>query len=101
MLVLDNFEHLVEGAPIVSELVLGCPNLKVLVTTRERLNLAEESVFLLEGLTGVSGGDSPAGDVPVGDAVYLNFQERGESLSLAEAVAEAMGVGRLPVEPKE
>ena len=81
LLVLDNFEHLVEGATVVSELVLACPNLKVLVTTRERLNLAEESVFLLEGLTGVSGGDSPSRDVPVGDAVKL-FAKRAKSANL-------------------
>ncbi len=43
LLVLDNFEHLLEGAIIVADLVLACPNLKVLVTSRERLNLAQES----------------------------------------------------------
>lgn len=50
LLVLDNYEHLTEGALVASELVQGCPNLKLLVTSRERLNLSEEWVLPLQGL---------------------------------------------------
>ncbi len=50
LLVLDNFEHLVDGALLVSELLESCPNLSALVTSRERLNLEEEFVLALEGL---------------------------------------------------
>jgi predicted ATPase len=50
LLVLDNFEHLVDGALMVSELLEGCPNLSIVVTSRERLNLEEEFVLSLEGL---------------------------------------------------
>ena len=50
LLVLDNFEQLIGGAGVTADLVGRCPNLKVLVTSRERLNLAEEAVYLLEGL---------------------------------------------------
>jgi len=50
LLVLDNFEHLVEGAAVASDLVGGCPNLKLLVTSRERLNLLEEWILPLQGL---------------------------------------------------
>jgi len=57
LLVLDNYEHLLaqhpegtEGALVASELVQGCPNLKLLVTSRERLNLSEEWVLPLQGL---------------------------------------------------
>lgn len=51
LLVLDNFEHLVEGATLTSDLLQGCPNLKLLTTSRERLNVAEEWVFMVEGLS--------------------------------------------------
>jgi predicted ATPase len=43
LLVLDNFEHLVDAAPALGELVAGCPNLHVLVTSRELLRLREET----------------------------------------------------------
>ncbi len=50
LLLLDNYEHLMEGALVPAELLELCPNLKVLVTSRERLNLEEEWAFPVEGL---------------------------------------------------
>ena len=50
LLVLDNFEHLMDGVALVHVLVRGCPNLKLLVTSRERLQLPEEYVVPLQGL---------------------------------------------------
>jgi predicted ATPase len=48
LLLLDNFEHLVEGAPLVEELLargLDAPRVKVLVTSREALHLSAEHEF--------------------------------------------------------
>ena len=42
MLVLDNFEHVLAAAPLVSELMLGCSGLKALVTSRAPLRVSEE-----------------------------------------------------------
>jgi len=50
LLILDNFEHLVERAPLVREMLDSAPRLKVLVTSRERLNLRQEWTFSLSGL---------------------------------------------------
>lgn len=50
LLVFDNFEHLTDGAPLLSELLGACPNLHCLVTSREALHLEEEWLFQLEGL---------------------------------------------------
>jgi predicted ATPase len=50
LLVLDNFEHLLVGIPLLVELLGHAPRMTVLVTSRERLNLAGEWVFELEGL---------------------------------------------------
>ncbi len=47
----DNYEHVIEGASFLSELLTRCPKLKILVTSRERLNLEEEWTFWLEGLS--------------------------------------------------
>ena len=50
VLLLDNYEHLIDGATVPAELLARCPNLKVLVTSRERLNLEEEWLFPVQGL---------------------------------------------------
>ena len=50
LLVLDNFEQVLEGAAFVRELLDACPQLTLLITSRERLNLDMESVFAIEGL---------------------------------------------------
>ncbi len=50
LLVLDNFEHLLEEASLVGELLAGAPQLAILVTSRQRLNLSSETVLFLEGL---------------------------------------------------
>lgn len=50
LLVLDNFEHLTKASSLLSDFLSKCPNLKLLVTSRERLKLEEEYVYALEGL---------------------------------------------------
>jgi predicted ATPase/class 3 adenylate cyclase len=45
LLLLDNFEHVIDAAPLVSELVGQCPQLDVLVTSRERLGIAGEHEY--------------------------------------------------------
>jgi predicted ATPase/transcriptional regulator with XRE-family HTH domain len=42
LLVLDNFEHLPEAAPLVAELLQGCARVAVLVTSRTALRLRAE-----------------------------------------------------------
>ncbi len=50
LLVIDNFEHLVESANLVGQLAQACPHLKLLVTSRERLNLSGETLLEVAGL---------------------------------------------------
>ena len=50
LLVLDNFEHLLGAAPLLSELLAGCPRLKLLVTSRASLHLSGEHEYPLEPL---------------------------------------------------
>ncbi len=46
LLVLDNFEHLMDGAaPLVSSLLSACSRLKVMVTSRESLRVSGEWVY--------------------------------------------------------
>ncbi|MGE3796836.1 MAG: helix-turn-helix domain-containing protein [Thermomicrobiales bacterium] len=44
LLVLDNFEHLLAAAPMISELLAACPSLTMLVTSRVRLRVRGEQV---------------------------------------------------------
>jgi len=51
LLLLDNLEHLLEGgADVVAAILDGAPNIKVIATTREQLNLQSEWVFNVRGL---------------------------------------------------
>lgn len=71
LLLLDNYEHLMAGATLPSKLLSTCPNLKLLVTSRERLNLEEEWVMTLEGLS-----------VPSQDTRTFEEAQRFEALNL-------------------
>jgi predicted ATPase/DNA-binding SARP family transcriptional activator len=51
LLVLDNVEHLLEGDNLLSEALQQSPGLIILLTSRERLNLREEWVYTVSGLT--------------------------------------------------
>jgi predicted ATPase len=42
LLVLDNFEQVVDAAPLLAGLLGACPHLKILVTSRMRLRLSSE-----------------------------------------------------------
>ena len=45
LLLLDNFEHVVEAAPEVAAVLAECPRADVLVTSRERLRVQGEHVY--------------------------------------------------------
>jgi predicted ATPase/DNA-binding SARP family transcriptional activator len=50
LLILDGFEGLLHEADLVESLLQRLPGLKIMTTSRLRLNLAVEHIFLLEGL---------------------------------------------------
>lgn len=50
LLVLDNVEQLITGAKFLSELMAAAPDLKLIVTSRERLNLVEEWLYPVPAL---------------------------------------------------
>jgi predicted ATPase/DNA-binding CsgD family transcriptional regulator len=50
LLILDNFEHLLDGAEVVGEIIVHAPQVKVLATSRTRLDLVEEWVLDIGGL---------------------------------------------------
>jgi predicted ATPase/DNA-binding SARP family transcriptional activator len=60
LLVLDNFEHLLDGAPLVGELLADARRLRVVLTSRAALRVRGEHVFELEPLPVPAGEDDPA-----------------------------------------
>ncbi|MCK5842508.1 MAG: tetratricopeptide repeat protein, partial [Candidatus Sabulitectum sp.] len=50
LLVLDNFEHLVSAALLLERIGLAAENVKLLVTSRARLNIAGETIYELSGM---------------------------------------------------
>jgi len=52
LLILDNFEHLLsdESIKLVSDILSAAPQSKILLTSRERLNVEGEYIFRVEGL---------------------------------------------------
>jgi predicted ATPase/DNA-binding XRE family transcriptional regulator len=50
LLVLDNMEHILDGVELIAEIISSSPGVKLVVTSRERLNLPGEWVYEIEGL---------------------------------------------------
>ena len=80
LLVVDNFEHLVPAAPVLSSMLAACPTLKTLATSRVRLRLSGEHEVRVAplALPHVGRGAEPA-EWPASPAVQLFFQ-RARSL---------------------
>lgn len=78
LLVLDNFEQVLEAAELVDALARGCPHLKILVTSRERLGLTVEQLFPLKPLALPAKDGAPAA-LSRNSAVQL-FALRGQAV---------------------
>ncbi len=96
LLVLDNFEYLLDGADLLADLLRAAPEVKLLVTSREVLNLQEEWLYPVRGMR-----VPPAEDAPHLDsysAVQL-FTERARRVrhdfSLASEQADVARMCRL------
>lgn len=50
LLIFDNFEHVLAGSGLLSDILQAAPLVKILATSRERLNLSAERLFPLEGM---------------------------------------------------
>ncbi|NUT43195.1 MAG: tetratricopeptide repeat protein [Thermoactinospora sp.] len=76
LLVLDNCEHLVEAcAELVARLVASCPDLRVLVTSREPLRIPQELIWRVPPL------DLPDARRPDAESVLL-FMERATAAGI-------------------
>lgn len=79
LLLLDNFEHVLNSATLISELLMAAPGVKVLTTSREPLRLSGEHIYVVEPL-----------ELP--SAVEL-FVQRAKSVKLGFQISD----GNVPI----
>jgi predicted ATPase/DNA-binding SARP family transcriptional activator len=74
LLLMDNYEHLLAGVDLVSDILQNAPQIKILATSREPLRLVEEQLFPLDGLA------FTREEVVEGDAAVQLFLGRAQRL---------------------
>ncbi|MCZ6779568.1 MAG: protein kinase, partial [Acidobacteria bacterium] len=80
LLILDNFEQVVEAAPLVVGLLEACPNLKILVTSRASLHVQGEHEFLVPPLALPDSGRLPSSERLAHYEAVALFVERAQAL---------------------
>lgn len=87
LLILDNFEHLIEGAALVPAILEGAPRVRVIVTSRERLNVRGEHVYAVEGLGYTLDSSAEALRVPAAQLFVHGAQRVAPGFALTAATA--------------
>lgn len=90
VLILDNFEHLMEGAPLVGELLDRTTDLHVVVTSRELLRLRAENHYPVAPLGVPTTGPVAAKELADFEAIRL-FTERARAASADFSLDDANG----------
>ena len=100
LLLLDNFEHLTAGADLLVEMLETAVGLKLLVTSREALNLYEEWLLAVEGLAVPPADEATNGDQFDAVALFaqrarrrdLRFSLAGEETAVADICRQLGGM---------
>lgn len=96
LLVVDNFEHLLEEAGLLSEILQCAPDITLLTTSRERLNLQEEWAYDVQGLAFPTPNDEALQDFGEYSALEL-FMQRARQIvaTFAPSPAEMADMVRI------
>lgn len=83
LLVLDNLEQIAGAAPLIADMLAGCPSLSIIATSRERLHLRAEQLFKVPPLALV-----PAVELFVQRAQAMNpsFQLNADNQATVAAI---------------
>jgi predicted ATPase len=79
LLVVDNFEHLVDAAPVIAELLRAAPALTILVTSRSVLHLSQEVAFPIPPLDLPADADAAPEELLQSESVRL-FVDRARAV---------------------
>jgi predicted ATPase/transcriptional regulator with XRE-family HTH domain len=88
LLLLDNFEQIVDAAPFVADLLASCPWLKIVVTSRAVLHLRGERQFVVPPLALPALERLPAVASLANYAAVALFVERAQAIATAFALTE-------------
>jgi predicted ATPase/DNA-binding XRE family transcriptional regulator len=80
LLVLDNFEHLLEAGPAVAELLSTCPHLTALVTSRAALRVQGEHEFAVPPLALPDAAKLPPIEELIQSAAVALFLQRAQAV---------------------
>lgn len=89
LLLLDNFEQVIEAAPQLTDLLTSCPHLTILVTSRAALHLSGEYEFTVPLLAVPDLSQLPASEDLSQVAVVTLFLHRAQSIQPDFALTEA------------
>jgi len=92
LIVLDNFDHVIDRADVPDRLVTSCAGVDVIVTSRERLGTEHEHVLPLGGLTVPEEGDVAVEEITASDAVELFLARSARDATGPEPDSEVLRV---------
>jgi len=87
LLVVDNMEHLLDGANLLGEILRGTQHVKMLVTSREQLHLQWEWLFEVQGL-------------PIPDEADVNLESNSAVMLFAQRAMQTLREFSLDAEDK-
>jgi predicted ATPase/DNA-binding SARP family transcriptional activator len=79
LLVLDNFEHLLDGAPLIGELLSTCPDVTALITSREPTRLGIERLYPVRPLDVPGPGDADSAAAAARYSAVAMFNDRARA----------------------
>jgi predicted ATPase/transcriptional regulator with XRE-family HTH domain len=88
LLVLDNFEQVLDASPVVVDLLAACPGLKVIVTSREALHVLGEQQFQVPALGTVDPAMLPPIEILRSVPAVTLFVERARAVKPAFALTQ-------------
>lgn len=96
LLLLDNFEQLLDGSAVINDILDRAPQVKILITSREPLDLTAEWLYPLQGLPVPEA--SPTAPIATYGSVQLFIQRARQvnpTFSLAQEATAVMQICRL------
>jgi predicted ATPase/class 3 adenylate cyclase len=94
----DNFEHLLEGAALITEILQTAPRVQIVITSREPLRLRDEKVYRLEPLPTDTGGDAVRLFVERASMVRHDFALDARTEPVVQRITNALGGVPLAIE---
>jgi len=77
LLVVDNCEHVLDGMGLLAEILATAANVKILATSRERLNLQGEWLFPVQGLAFPQDENEPGAEAYSAVQLFMQSARRG------------------------